>query len=144
VFPTTPSGLGQLPVWLQLLICIPIALATIGAAWRGYRGRLEREPPGAATTVLAAIPDMGAVRNLNEECRILAGHIESLNRTLREHDQSALAVQIESLSVTLRDHTHYLRDKIEVDREVCQRLRELKEEIVRSDQQRWRRGPTHD
>jgi hypothetical protein len=63
---------------------------------------------------------MTAVRQLTDQCRVLAEHVDSLN-------------------ATFRDHTHYLRNKIEIDQELCMRLRELKEEIVRSDRQLARR-----
>lgn len=109
-----------LPLWLQVLVSIAVVLATFFAAFRGYNKVVEREPPGAAQTVLATIPDMSAVRQLSDICRVLCGEVEKLD-------------------ATLRDHTHYLRDKIEVDREVCMRLRELKEEIIRSDRQRFGR-----
>jgi hypothetical protein len=94
-----------------------VGLGAIIAAFLGYRKRAEREPGGAAATVLASLPDMSAIRQLTDQCRILSQHVESL-------------------CSEMRDHTHYLRDKIEVDREVCMRVREMKEELIRSDRQR--------
>lgn len=96
-------------------------MATVIVAARGYRQRLEREPPGAAQTVLAAIPDMASMRAFTDICR-------------------SMCHELDKLDSTMRDHTHYLRDKIEIEREVCQRLRELREEIVRSDRQHFRGG----
>lgn len=119
-YPTAPNVDG-LPTWLQVIVCVPFALGLLGAAFQGYRKRLIREPDTAAQTVIASIPDMSAIRQLTDTCRILCGHVESLN-------------------ASFRDHTHYLRNKIEVDQELCQRLRELREEIVRSDRQRLGKG----
>jgi hypothetical protein len=119
VFPAPPNVEG-LPPWLQVLVCVPFALALLIASFRTYRKAEAREPAGAAQTVVAAFPDMTAVRQLTDQCRVLAEHVDSLN-------------------ATFRDHTHYLRNKIEIDQELCMRLRELKEEIVRSDRQLARR-----
>lgn len=116
MFPQAPDVAAG-PLWLQLVVAIAFCFATIAAAVIGYRKRVDREPPGAAATVLASIPDMSAIRHLTDVCRLLSVHVESLN-------------------ATFRDHTHYLRNKIEVDQELCQRMRELKEEIIRSDRQR--------
>jgi hypothetical protein len=116
-----PPNVDGLPIWLQIAVSLIFVGTTALMAMLGYRKALEREPSGAATTVLASIPDMSSVRNLTDVCRILCGEVEKLDSTMR-------------------DHTHYLRDKIEVDREVAMRLRELREEIVRSDRQRAERG----
>lgn len=86
----------------------------------GYRKRVEREPGGAASTVLAAIPDMSAVRQLTDQCRLLCEHIEKLDATLSEH-------------------TYYLRNKIEVDTRLAHLVRELIDERIRSDRQRAQR-----
>jgi hypothetical protein len=109
--PQAPS-IDGLPLWLQVLVTFIFVVTTAGAAFLGYRSRVEREPVGAATTVLAAFPDLTAIRQLTDQSRILCDHVERLD-------------------VSMRDHTHYLRDKIEVDRELCMRMRELKEEMVR-------------
>lgn len=132
----SPEGfnLGAQPLVVQIIASIGIALGAAIAAFRGYRKRVEREPPGAAATVLAAIPDMSPIRALNDTCRMLCREVEKLESSVRD-----LTSETSKLESTLRDHTHWFRDKIEVDRELCMRLRELKEEIVRSDQQRSRR-----
>ena len=117
MFPAAPNVDG-LPTWLAVLVSLIFGLATIGAAVGGYRKRADREPGGAGNTVLASIPDMSAIRQLTDQSRILCQ-------------------QIESLEASMRDHTHYLRNKIETDQELCQRLRELKEEIARSDRQHF-------
>lgn len=105
-------NLGGQPLLIQVVVAIVIGLGTLLTAYLGYRKRFEREPAGAAQTVVAAFPDMGAIRSLTDVCRVLCGEV----------------VKLES---TMRDHTHYLRDKIEVDRELCMRLREHKEEMIR-------------
>lgn len=117
-----PPNVDGLPVWLQVTVSLAFILATMAVAFAGYRRLERREPVGAAQTVLASIPDMSSVRQMVDVCRVLC-------------------VKIESLDDTMRDHTHYLRDKIEVDRELCMRIRELKEEIVRSDRQLAQRHP---
>lgn len=117
-YPSAPNVTG-LPLWLQVVVSLTFLLFTALAAFAGYRKRLDREPPGAAQTVLASIPDMSAVRQLTDICRILCERMDGVD-------------------ATFRDHTHYLRDQIEVDRELCMRLRELKEEIIRHDRQRFK------
>lgn len=119
MYPAAPNVDG-LPVWLQVVVSLIFVFATIVAAFMGYRKLDRREPTGAAQTVLASIPDMTAVRQLTDQCRVLCQQVESLDQTFR-------------------DHTHYLRNKIEIDQEMCMRLRELKEEIIRSDKQSARR-----
>jgi predicted membrane-bound mannosyltransferase len=121
VFPSAPNVEG-LPPWLQVIVCVPFALALMIGALRTYKKAELREPAGASQAVVAAFPDMTAVRQLTDQCRVLSEHVDSLN-------------------ATLRDHTHYLRNKIEVDQEVCQRLRELRDEIVRHDRQAAQRTP---
>lgn len=122
MFPAAPNVDG-LPIWLSVLVSLAFVLSTSFAAYLGYRKLDRREPSGAAQTVVASFPDMTAVRQLTDMCRVLCQ-------------------QVESLDATFRDHTHYLRNKIEVDQEVCQRLRELREEIVRHDRQlRGNAGP---
>lgn len=111
VFPQAPNVDG-LPGWLQILVSITFLLITGGIAVRGYNKRVEREPGGAAQTVLAHIPDMGPMRHLGDVCTRLSACVESLESATREL-------------------THFLRDLEQTEREVCQRLRELKEEMRR-------------
>lgn len=119
--PQAPNVDG-LPVWLQVFVSVAFVLSTIWVALRGYKRTLEREPPGAAQTLVAAFPDMTTFRQLTDQCRILSQYVDSL-------------------SAELREHTHFMRDEIEVQREMCMRMRELKEEIIRSDRQRFRDFP---
>lgn len=118
--PPAPNVDG-LPPWLQVLLSLAFILTTMFVAVQGYRRRLEREPPGAGQTVVAAFPDMTAVRQLTDVCRVLCGEVQKLDSSMV-------------------DHTHYLRDAIEVHRELCMRVRELREEIIRSDRQKAQRG----
>lgn len=120
MFPAAPN-LEGVPPWLQVIVCVPFALALLLGAIANYRKKVDREPPGAAQTVLAAFPDMSAVRQLTDTCR-------------------ELCHQFDRFESSFRDHTHFLRNKIEIDQELCQRLRELKEEIARSDRQRFHGG----
>lgn len=109
--PQAPNVDG-LPPWLQIVLSFIFIMTTAAVAFVGYRRRLEREPGGAATTVLAAFPDMTAVRQLTDQTRILCEHVDRLDGTMR-------------------DQLHYIRNKIDVDTELCVRLRELKEELAR-------------
>jgi hypothetical protein len=117
--PQAPNTDG-LPVWLQITVSLIFVAITAFMAFIGYQRRLDREPPGAASTVFAAIPDMSAVRQLTDQARIVAEHLDRVD-------------------ASLRDNVHYLRDQIDVMRENSVRMRELREEIVRSDLQRARR-----
>jgi hypothetical protein len=101
--------LGAQPLLVQVIGAVGIGLGALLTAYMGYRKRVEREPPGAAQTVVAAFPDLTTIRQLTDQCRILCEHVAAL-------------------TTEMSDHTHYLRNKIEVDRELCQRLRENKEE----------------
>lgn len=107
MFPVAPNVEG-LPPGLQITATIGFLLVSIYAVYSGYRKRVEREPAGAAQTVLASIPDMGAVRHLSDVC-------------------TKMTACIESLESSVRDHTHYVRNQSDLDREVCARLRELRE-----------------
>jgi hypothetical protein len=49
-------------------------------------------------------------------------------RTLNE-STVRLEMAVQQLCKTIDDHTHYQRNTIELDREICQRLRELREEL---------------
>lgn len=115
-----PPNVDGLPLWLQIVLSLLFVVTTAGIAFVGYRQRLEREPSGAATTVMAAFPDMTAIRQLTDTCRLLCQNVEQLN-------------------ATLTDHTHYLRNKIDVDAELAHRARELTDEIIRSERQRAQR-----
>lgn len=109
MFPVAPNVEG-LPTWLQVFVSLAFVAIMGWVAITGYRKRVEREPHGAAQTVLAAIPDMGAVRHLADVCVKLGACVESLESATREH-------------------THHVRNLEETQRETCQRLRELKEEL---------------
>lgn len=107
MFPDAPNVDG-LPPWLRIILSVAFALALIVGSWRSYRKTFDREPTGAAQTVLAAIPDMGALRHLADVCTRMTACIESLESSVREH-------------------THHIRNQSDIDREVCARLREVKE-----------------
>lgn len=115
MFPTAPNVEG-LPLWLQIFVSMAF-IAVMGiAAVVGYRrneARAEaKEPSGAAQTVIAAIQDTGATRHLADVSLALSGDIQSLEREIR-------------------DNTHWVRNKHEQDRELCARLRELREALDR-------------
>lgn len=117
----SPPNIDGLPIWLQVFVTLAFGLATILVAVKGY---FRKEPPPAAAILAdgrdgqvqqvasSVIADMGAVRHLADVCIHLTGQIESLENAIREQ-------------------THWTRNKYELDREVCARLRELREEIAR-------------
>ncbi len=118
-----PPNIDGLPLWLQICITVLFGLATLFVAAKGYFSS-TRGGEGAAMlsgsagaqpiqqVQSAAIADMGAIRHLSDVCIILSGKIESSEQATREH-------------------THWLRSQHELDREICARLRELKEALER-------------
>lgn len=115
MFPSAPNVEGLDP-WLQIVVTIAFVFAMIIGAFHAYRKNEakaeEREPGGAAQTVIAAIQDTGATRHLADVNLALIGEIQSLEREIK-------------------DNTHWTRAKWEQDRELCQRLRELREAMDR-------------
>lgn len=117
--PSAPN-IDGLPLWLQIFATILFGLATVWVAVRGYN-RAPSQP--AASMVVsgehvqqlhsAAIADMGAIRHLSDVCIQLTGKLDELNDTIREA-------------------SHWTRNKYELDREVCARLRELRETLERT------------
>lgn len=112
---TAQPAIDALPVWAQIFITILVGCATLGIALKGY---LTKDRPATAdtpqtTAILAAtIADMGAIRNLSD-CVI------------------RLDASVVRLTEAIDEHTHHERNSIELDRELCARLRELREVIER-------------
>ena len=109
--PTQPP-IDGLPVWAQLAISFVIGLATLGVAFKGY---LVKDKPSvaagdqqSAAILSASITDGFAMRVLNESIVRLDASVGRLCQAIDEQ-------------------THYERNNIELDREMCQRLRELRE-----------------
>lgn len=119
----SPPNIDGLPIWLQIAITLCFGIATLVVAFKGY---FRKEPTaGAGAAIIsaqpggplqqvqsAAIMDMVAIRNLSDACLRLAGHMESLEQAIR-------------------DQTHWTRTDYELNREVCARLRELREALER-------------
>lgn len=113
--PTQPPIEG-LPLWAQLAISFAVGLATLAVAFKGYfikdnpksGTHIVPDSPQTAAIMAATIADMGAIRNLSD-CVV------------------RLDASIVSLTRTIDDQTHYERNRIELDREMCARLRELHE-----------------
>lgn len=108
--PQAPNTDG-LPPWLQITVSIIFCLVTLAVALKGYRRGPEANPTEPKATI-AHLADMGAVRSLTDACYSLEREVATLCRLMS-------------------DQTHYLRDEIDVDRELCQRLRELREHLER-------------
>jgi hypothetical protein len=109
--PTQPP-IDGLPLWAQLAISFLIGLATLGVAFKGYlvkdKPTLSPSEPQSAAIMAATIADMGAIRNLSDCVVRLDASIVAMTRQIEEE-------------------IHYRRTAIELDREVCARLRELRE-----------------
>lgn len=105
-----PPNVDGLPGWLQITITLLFGIATLAVAVNGYR---RRQPDPIVAAPMAHIADMTAIRSLTDACHNLTGAIVSLERSID-------------------DHTHFERQTAELQREICQRLRELKERLDRS------------
>jgi hypothetical protein len=121
---TQPPHIDGLPLGWQITISLIFGLAALGAAYSGYFKKSEKAiqsaEPQTAAIMAASIMDMGAVRHLADVCIILTGAIDTLTKSVDEH-------------------THHERNSVEISREICARLRELKEELERQgrDQRAW-------
>lgn len=102
----------HLPVVWQIIISLIIGVATLGVGFKGYfikdKPRLTASEPQSAAIMAATIADMGAIRNLSDCVVRLDASIVSLTRSIDEE-------------------TYHKRNGIELDREMCARLRELRE-----------------
>lgn len=103
-----------LPVWAQVLISILFGVAALAVAFKGYfkPPAKSEETTTTATIAGAALLDNLTIRQLSDQFAHLAGDVISLEREIK-------------------DNTHWVRAKHEQDREVCARLRELKEVLDR-------------
>lgn len=109
---TQPPHIDGLPLWAQIAISLLFGLAALGAAYKGYFTRSKPDVQAGdkqtAAILGASIADMGAIRHLSDCVIQLQGTIERLRSALDEH-------------------THHERNSIELERELCARLRELRE-----------------
>lgn len=101
-------------MWAQILITVIIGIGTLGASLKGYFG--NKNLP-AATNQTASIAGASVVDNaifyrLVETVVVLNSNVVGLNTTVAES-------------------THHNRNEIDLLREMCQRLRELVEEMER-------------
>lgn len=115
--PAAPNVDGW-PLWAQIPFLMAFGLLSLWLGYKGYAARpsqrdQERHTGESAQILGASIADMGAIRQLSTSCAILADRIESLEGAVREQ-------------------THWVRNAFEQERELCQRLRELREEMARN------------
>ena len=124
---TQPPQLDGLPTWAQVLISILFGVTTLAVSLKGYLGKkgdaAASSTNGQTTTAVlsaASIADMGAIRHL-------ADVVVTLNSN------------VVALTTALNEGTHYSRNEVDIMREMCQRLRELAEEMERQgrDARRW-------
>lgn len=105
--PQAPNVDG-LPIWLQIVLSFAFMVTSVAVAVRGYQtGPKPAEP---AVKAIASAVDIGGVRELVD-----------VNHDLR--------AEIMQLARATNEMTHFLRENIEIKRELCQRLRELRERI---------------
>lgn len=111
--PTQPP-LDGLPLWAQITISMLIGVATLGVAFKGYFTKDKPATNGSTTATIAgaALMDNMSIRQLSDQLAHLSADVVSLERAMA-------------------DSTHWTRSKFEQDREVCQRLRELREVMDR-------------
>lgn len=109
--PQAPNVEG-LPLWLQVTITLIFGVATLVVMLRSYNASANKAEGSAiqAGPTIAHLADMGAVRHLAEVCHTLSSDVVSLERCIGEM-------------------THHLRQSNDIDRELCQRLRELRERL---------------
>jgi hypothetical protein len=108
--PEAPNVEG-LPLWLQIGITLVFGVATLMAGLRSYRN--DGEPKASVVhnpTTIAHLTDMAPIRHLTETLHTATAEIVSLERALR-------------------DHEHHMRQQTDLERELCQRLRELRERL---------------
>lgn len=113
--PTQPP-IDGLPLWAQLLITLIVGVATLAVAFKGYfikdKPTATAENPQPASIMAASIMDTGAVRHLSDVCIRLSGCVDKLTDAIEEN-------------------THHARINIDLDKEICSRLRQLVEELQR-------------
>lgn len=114
--PSAPP-IDGLPLWAQIVITMIVGLGTLAIAVKGYLIKdtsktVEAANPATAAIMSGAIADMGAIRHLSDVSIRLSGCVDKLTDAIEEA-------------------THYARMQYELDREVCARLRELREVIER-------------
>lgn len=122
--PTQPP-IDGLPLWAQVLVSLIIGIATLAVAFKGYLTKdkspdVQAGDKQTAAILAASITDSGAMRHLSDVCIRLTGAVDRLTKAVDEH-------------------THHERNNVEISREICQRLRELAEELERQgrDARRW-------
>jgi hypothetical protein len=109
--PSQPP-IDGLPLWAQLAISFVIGLATLLVAFKGYlvkdKPAYSPSQPQSAAIMAATIADMGAIRNLSD-CVV------------------RLDASVVTLTRAIEDQTHYKRNNLDLEAEICARLRELNE-----------------
>lgn len=109
--PTQPPIEG-LPLWAQIVISLLIGVSTLGVALKGYftKGENTKSETAATTAVIAgtSLMDNMSLRQLSDQLAHLSNDVVTLERVMGEL-------------------THHTRNDVESKRELCGRLRELRE-----------------
>lgn len=119
--PASPQ-LDGLPFSIQILLSVLFGVAALGAAFKGYFSKSNPPSPESATTATlaaATLMDNMSMRQLSDSMAHLTNDVVGLDRC------------VVSLERAMGENTHWIRQKFEQDREICQRLRELREETER-------------
>lgn len=110
--PTQPP-LDGLPLWAQITISLLIGVATLGVAFKGYFTKSDKTESATTATVAAAtLLDNMSIRQLSDQLAHLSNDVVTLERVMGEL-------------------THHTRNDVESKRELCARLRELRESTDR-------------
>lgn len=88
-----------LPIWLQIAVTLAFGICTVAVALRGYFNGDKKE----------------AVIHLPDQSHQFA--------------MIQLSAEISSLEKAITENTFHTRQQVELSREVCQRLRELRERL---------------
>lgn len=109
--PTQPPIEG-LPLWAQIVISLLIGVASLGVAFKGYFNKTTETKPDAGTTT-AVVAGASLMDNLS--IRLLSDNISNLSN------------DVVTLERVLSELTHHTRNDVEAKRELCARLRELRD-----------------
>jgi len=134
--PTQPP-IDGLPIWAQIVISIIIALTALGASLKGYFGRRNEivGQQSTATIAGASLMDNLSIRQLSDCMTQLSSSIEDLEQAVNKQSHCA-----GSLERAITDQNHWIRTKIDTDKEVANRLRELRDIIDREARERANGG----
>lgn len=107
-----PPHVDGLPLWLQVVATLAFGVATLAVGLSGYfkREKSKNESDHNVQLSGASIADMGAVRHLADVCIQLSANMLGMERAIQ-------------------DQTYYDRERNELLREACLRMRDIRERL---------------